>query len=86
MSDPNSPTWTHPPTYTSPLRPAAEFIKKNLIPATLGNIIGGMALVGAMYSLVYGRPGQAMSTAWDAMVLRVPQLLRTTPSRGGHQN
>ena len=56
--------------------PAAEFIRNNLIPATIGNIIGGMTLVGGVYCLVYGRPGAAMSAAWDGMVHKLAQLLR----------
>ena len=33
-----------------------NFLVRNLIPVTIGNIIGGAALVGAVYGLVYLRP------------------------------
>jgi len=33
----------------------SEFIVSNLIPATLGNIVGGGVMVGLLYWLVYGR-------------------------------
>jgi formate transporter len=33
-----------------------EFVFKNLIPATLGNIVGGAGFVGAVYFLQYGFP------------------------------
>lgn len=33
----------------------SEFIMNNLIPATLGNIVGGSVLVGMLYGYVYGR-------------------------------
>ncbi|GAB4817724.1 hypothetical protein N2152v2_004770 [Parachlorella kessleri] len=54
----------------------AEFIRNNLMPATIGNIIGGMTLVGGVYCLVYGRPGAAMNAAWDGMVQQLAQQLR----------
>ena len=34
----------------------SNFIVRNLIPVTIGNIIGGAVLVGAVYGLVYLRP------------------------------
>jgi len=37
--------------------PAGTFITKNLIPATLGNIIGGVGFVGIAYAMAFGSPG-----------------------------
>lgn len=37
----------------------SAFILKNLIPVTIGNVIGGGALVGAVYWFVYLRPATA---------------------------
>ena len=36
-----------------------NFFLKNLIPVTIGNVIGGGVLVGAVYWLIYRRPGAA---------------------------
>ena len=33
-----------------------QFLVKNLIPVTLGNIIGGSIMVGVVYTLIYYRP------------------------------
>lgn len=35
-----------------------DFIARNLVPVTLGNLIGGVVLVGGMYWLVYLRPSK----------------------------
>jgi len=35
-----------------------DFIANNLVPVTLGNLIGGVVLVGAMYWLIYLRPAK----------------------------
>jgi formate transporter len=35
------------------------FLTRNLIPVTLGNLIGGVGLVGAVYWFIYLRPAQA---------------------------
>jgi formate transporter FocA len=41
-----------------------NFVVRNLIPVTIGNIIGGAVLVGGVYRLVYLRPrGEAVTTA-----------------------
>jgi formate transporter len=42
-----------------------NFLVNNLVPVTLGNVIGGAVLVGAMYWFVYlrGAKGNAVSTA-----------------------
>ena len=37
----------------------ARFLSANLLPVTLGNLIGGTVLVGAVYWFVYLRPGRA---------------------------
>lgn len=39
------------------------FVSRNLVPVTLGNIIGGAGLVGAVYWFVYLRPRRAQSGA-----------------------
>ena len=47
----------------SPLLPLAHcagtFLTRNLIPATLGNIVGGTLFVGAGYSCSFGTPAHA---------------------------
>jgi formate transporter FocA len=48
-----------------------KFLLNNLLPVTLGNIVGGALLVGVVYWFVYRRP---MRTAWPA------------PSARGNQN
>jgi formate/nitrite transporter FocA (FNT family) len=35
-----------------------DFVANNLLPVTLGNLIGGVVLVGSMYWLVYLRPSK----------------------------
>ncbi|MBL8046517.1 MAG: formate/nitrite transporter family protein, partial [Anaerolineales bacterium] len=35
-----------------------NFLLNNLLPVTLGNIIGGVVLVGAVYWFVYLRPSK----------------------------
>ncbi|UCD22064.1 MAG: formate/nitrite transporter family protein, partial [Chloroflexota bacterium] len=47
---------------------AAGFIVKNLIPVTLGNIIGGSLLVGVIYWSVYLRQFSFRSLFWVAQV------------------
>ncbi len=39
-----------------------NFLVNNLIPVTIGNIIGGAGMVGAVYWLIYLRPKQAEET------------------------
>jgi formate/nitrite transporter FocA (FNT family) len=34
-----------------------QFLVANLIPVTLGNLVGGAGLVGLVYHLIYGRDG-----------------------------
>ena len=37
-----------------------HFVTANLIPVTLGNIVGGAAFVAAPYALAYGRLGKLL--------------------------
>lgn len=37
---------------------------RNLVPATLGNIIGGAVFVGTSYALSFGTPGHAVFDWW----------------------
>ena len=48
-----------PPHPTTPARAAGTFVGRNLVPATIGNIIGGAAFVGTAYALSFGTPGHA---------------------------
>lgn len=50
---------------------AGTFLTKNLIPVTLGNIVGGGFFVGAMYALALGTPGHAIQDAWDHQVSKL---------------
>jgi formate transporter len=34
----------------------AAFLVRNLVPVTLGNVVGGVVLVGLVYAFVYLRP------------------------------
>jgi hypothetical protein len=43
--------------HACPLAAAAQFIKHNLIPATIGNWIGGSVLVATAYACSLGTPG-----------------------------
>lgn len=45
------------------------FIGKNLVPATLGNLVGGGFFVGCMYALALGSPGHAIQDAWEDHVV-----------------
>ncbi|PRW59472.1 formate nitrite transporter [Chlorella sorokiniana] len=45
---------------------AAQFIRRNLIPSTLGNLLGGSILVGSAYACSLGSPGHALQDAWEA--------------------
>ncbi|PSC68462.1 fatty acid amide hydrolase-like [Micractinium conductrix] len=42
------------------------FITKNLIPATLSNLIGGVVFVGGAYACSFGTPAHAVADMWDA--------------------
>ncbi|PSC67641.1 formate nitrite transporter [Micractinium conductrix] len=42
------------------------FITKNLIPASLGNLIGGVVFVGGAYACSFGAPAHAVADMWDA--------------------
>lgn len=48
----------------------AEWFTGNLIPATLGNIIGGSICVACSYASIYGTPGNDSST--EALVADKP--------------
>jgi formate transporter len=37
----------------------AAFVRDNLLPVTIGNVLGGAGLVGLVYWFVYLRPGRA---------------------------
>lgn len=52
----------------------SDFLLKNLLPVTLGNIVGGAFCVAGLYSSVYGTPKEKMSDS-------VSNLLKST--RGG---
>ena len=44
-------------------------MRRNLIPSTLGNLIGGSILVGTFYALSLGTPGHAIQVrggGWGA--------------------
>ena len=60
-----------------PLLTWDRFLVNNLVPVTLGNIIGGAVLVGAVYWFVY---------LWHPAVLkqREEKLVRAHPARGLH--
>lgn len=40
-----------------------QFLVTNLIPATLGNIVGGALLTGGLYWMVYGEPNITVRSA-----------------------
>jgi len=42
-----------------------DLVVKNLIPVTLGNIVGGSFVVAGCYSLAFGKPGNALQTFAD---------------------
>ncbi|PRW05792.1 cytosolic phosphoglucose isomerase isoform A [Chlorella sorokiniana] len=48
------------------------FITKNLIPATLGNIVGGAGFVGIAYALSFGTPGHEVFEAWEHALACLP--------------
>ncbi|KAL4428475.1 hypothetical protein ABPG75_002564 [Micractinium tetrahymenae] len=50
---------------------AAQFIRRNLIPATLGNLIGGTVLVASAYACSLGSPGHALQDAWEDGLARM---------------
>lgn len=50
----------------------AEFITKNLIPATIGNVIGGGVFVGVFYALIFGRAGKALEE-WEGAAVHALQ-------------
>lgn len=40
--------------------PTAQFIRCNLVPSTLGNLLGGSILVASAYACSLGSPGHAL--------------------------
>eukprot|EP00882_Tetradesmus_deserticola_P012507 GHRQ01013258.1.p1 GENE.GHRQ01013258.1~~GHRQ01013258.1.p1 ORF type:complete len:321 (+),score=89.51 GHRQ01013258.1:640-1602(+) len=61
----------------------STFIVKNLIPATLGNLIGGAVFVASMYGLAYGDLETAVNSAAAAVWARLTRrLIRGGGSRG----
>jgi formate transporter len=44
-----------------------NFIVRNLIPATIGNIIGGALMVGGMYWFIYLRPSWTRHPGLEAV-------------------
>lgn len=63
--------------YGAPLS-AYDVAVRNLIPATIGNWIGGAVCVSAAYGLAFGTPGQALS-GWAAA--QQARLARAWPRR-----
>ena len=43
----------------APVSPA-QFLAANLLPVTLGNIVGGAVCVAVVYAVCFGRPGRAL--------------------------
>jgi hypothetical protein len=54
---------------------AGQFVGRNLIPATLGNMVGGGFFVGCMYALALGSPGHAIQVG-GGKPLTVPAFPR----------
>jgi formate/nitrite transporter len=57
---PSAPPPPHPP---PPPITTAQFLSRNLVPVTLGNIVGGALFVATAYAFAYGAPGRA-ADAW----------------------
>jgi hypothetical protein len=62
-----------------PLPAAGQFVVRNLIPATIGNWIGGAIMMGGVYCLAYGKSGAAWLTAWERLVAKTKALLGAVP-------
>jgi formate transporter len=64
------PDWVraHPPAVGAAAPTWSAFLFRNLAPVTLGNIIGGAVLVGAVYWFVYlrGRPGSKRASGRES--------------------
>lgn len=66
-----------PPAVASRCPPlAAQFIQRNLIPATLGNLLGGSVLVASAYACSLGSPGHALQDAWEEGLARMQAAWR----------
>jgi hypothetical protein len=59
-----------------------QILGSNLVPATLGNIIGGAFFTATAYSLAYGSPERAVTGAASAARARVVEALRRRRARG----
>jgi hypothetical protein len=44
---------------------ARQFVASNLIPATIGNWIGGAICMATVYAWVYGSPPQQLAAWWE---------------------
>jgi hypothetical protein len=44
---------------------ARDFIAYNLIPASLGNWVGGAIMVATTYAFIYGTPAKELNAWWD---------------------
>lgn len=65
----------------------AEFIVKNLIPATLGNIIGGGLFVATFFGLAYGSwEKYAMSYVYRIWARSAPGALSSCAAAGCSQS
>jgi formate/nitrite transporter len=60
------------PGYTGNEYTFGDFLWKNLIPVTLGNILGGFFFVGTLYWFLYGREKQAVPGASGPAVAKTP--------------
>lgn len=49
----------------APITPA-DWLTKNLVPATLGNMVGGALCVATSYAFIYGAPAKGGSGQDDA--------------------
>jgi hypothetical protein len=58
------------------------FIVKNLIPATLGNLIGGAVFVASMYGLAYGEWETVINSAGAAVWARLTGRPTSSGSSG----
>ena len=61
-------TCTPPTLWLDLLVLAGTFVGRNLVPATLGNLVGGGFFVGCMYALALGSPGHAIQVGCDGCV------------------
>jgi Formate/nitrite transporter len=62
----------------------AGFVLHNLIPVTLGNLVGGVVMVAAVYWFVYlrGKPGNRVVWTWQHLTHALVEAGRSTNDRG----